>query len=199
MAVQGHAKKKAGDGAQTAGAAGQQTANKKNSTGKRSSIYKRQLQEKQKVKEFYGVREEQFKRFFKLASSGRAGKTGENLLCLLERRVDNILYRLKMASSRKQARQMVVHGHVYLNGAKIKSPSMLLKEGDSVSFSPRTLENKKEFVRTAIEKRLNIGIKVPEWLELKKNDKVGVVSRLPERSEVQIQAEEHLIVELYSK
>lgn len=199
MAVQVHAKKKAGDGAQAAGAGGQQqSANKRNSTGKRSSIYKRQLQEKQKVKKFYGVREEQFKRFFRLASSGRSGKTGENLLCLLERRVDNVLYRLKLASSIKQARQMVVHGHVCLNGAKIKSPSMLLKEGDSVSFSERTLD-KKEFVRMAIEKRLNIGIKVPGWLELKKNEKIGVVSRLPERSEVQIQAEEHLIVELYSK
>ncbi len=198
MAGQVHAKKKAGDGAQAAVAGGQQSANKRSVTGKRGSIYKKQLLEKQKVKRFYGVREEQFRRFFELASRGRAGKTGENLLCLLERRVDNILYRLKLASSRKQARQMVVHGHVYVNDAKIKSPSMLLKEGDKVSFSQRTLD-KPEFVRTAIEKRLNIGIKVPEWLELRKNEKVGVVSRLPERSEVQIQAEEHLIVELYSK
>jgi small subunit ribosomal protein S4 len=177
---------------------GQQTAAKKTSPVRKGSVYKQQLLEKQKVKKFYGVSEEQFRRFFANASRGTTGGAGENLLCLLERRVDNVVYRLKLAASRKQARQMVVHGHVRLNGKKIQTPSLLVKEGDKISFANRSVQ-KEEFVKATIEKRLNIGIKVPEWLELRKEEKLGIVSRLPKRPDVHVQVEEHLIVELYSK
>lgn len=190
MTAQGRENKSAGANS------GQQPGGKK--PAKKGSVYKKQLEEKQKVKKFYGVSEEQFKRFFAMASRGKSGATGENLLCLLERRIDNVLYRLKLASTRRQARQMVVHGHVAINGKKVKTPSLLVKLGDKISFAQKSLE-KDAFVKTAIEKRLSIGIKVPEWLELKKNEKVGVISRLPLRADAHIQAEEHLIVELYSK
>lgn len=196
MTAQGRANKDSRPGGQPAGAGGQQSAGKR--PAKKGSVYKKQLEEKQKVKKFYGVSEEQFRRFFSMASRGKSGATGENLLCLLERRIDNVLYRLKLASSRKQARQMVVHGHIAINGKKIKTPSLLVKLGDKISFAQKSLE-KEDFVKTAVEKRLNIGIKVPEWLELKKTEKQGVISRLPLRADVHIQAEEHLIVELYSK
>lgn len=190
MTAQGRDNKSAGTGG------GQHSAGKR--PPKKGSVYKRQLEEKQKVKKFYGVSEEQFRRFFSMASRGKNGATGENLLCLLERRIDNVLYRLKLASTRRQARQMIVHGHVAINGKKVQSPSLLVKLGDNISFASRSLE-KEGFVKTAIEKRLSIGIKVPEWLELKKNEKIGVISRLPLRADVHVQAEEHLIVEGYSK
>ena len=164
---------------------------------KKLSEYGKQLKEKQKVKMMYGVLEKQFRRFFSLASKFK-GATGENLLSLLERRLDNVLFRLKMAFSRVQARQMIVHGHIFVNGKRVKSPSFLVKEGDVVSFSESTL-NKKEFVEGVIDKRMNIGVKVPEWLELQKNERKGVILRLPNRSDVTVPIEEHLIVELYSK
>jgi len=164
---------------------------------KRLSEYGRQLREKQKVKLMYGVIEEQFRRFFDL-SVRQKGATGENLLSLLERRLDNVVFRLKMAISRKQARQMIVHGLVTVNAKRVKSPSYVMAIGDVVTFTLGTLENK-EFVENVIDKRINMGIKVPEWLELQKKERKGIVLRLPVRADVGAPIEEHLIVEHYSK
>ena len=164
---------------------------------KKLSEYGKQLREKQKVKLMYGVLEKQFRRFFAMASKHK-GASGENLLSLLERRLDNVLFRLKMAFSRDQARQLIVHGHININNKRVKSPSSLVKENDIISLSESTLNNK-QFIEGVIDKRMNIGIKVPEWLELQKKERSGVVLRLPERSDVTVPIEEHLIVELYSK
>jgi len=165
---------------------------------RKQSEYGKQLSEKQKVKEMYGLREKQFKRFFGIAIRSREGVPGENLLSLLERRLDNAMYRLKLATTRTQARQMIVHGHVMVNGSKVYSPSFLVKVNDEISLDPKVME-KKIFLEQVVDKRLNIGIKVPEWLELNKNDRKGRVLRNPVRSDVQAPIEEHLIVELYSK
>lgn len=164
---------------------------------KKLSEYGKQLEEKQKVKEMYGVLERQFSRWFSIAAS-REGGPGENLLSMLERRLDNVVYRLKMATSRKQARQVIVHGHIYVNGKKVYSPSYLVSVNDEISLAPNVME-KKEFLESVVDKRLNIGIKVPDWLELVKNERKGKVLRMPVRSDIQAPIEEYLIVELYSK
>ncbi len=162
------------------------------------SEYGKQLEEKQKVKQMYGLREKQFRRFFTIAVQRREGAPGENLLSLLERRLDNTLYRLKMATSRTQARQIIVHGHVLVNGKKVHSPSFLVSVNDKISL-PENVLNKKAFLEQVIDKRLKIGIKVPEWLELDEKERVGRVLRYPIRSDIRAPIEEHLIVELYSK
>lgn len=161
------------------------------------SEYGKQLKEKQKVKFMYKMLEEQFRRFFHEATRQK-GASGENLLSMLERRLDNVIYRLKMAISRPQARQMIVHGHVTVNAQRVKSPSFQVKTGDVVTFAQSTLNNK-EFIENYVDKRMNIGIKVPEWLELNKKDRKGVILRAPVRADVTTPIEEHLIVELYSK
>lgn len=166
-------------------------------SAKKMSEYGKQLQEKQKVKRIYGMLEKQFRRFFVLASKQK-GVRGENLLSLLERRLDNVFFRLKMSLSRTQARQMIVHGHVFINGKRVKSPSYLVKVGDTISLSPRAL-SKTEFIKNVVDKRMNVAIKVPEWLELRKPERKGIVLRVPVRSDVSAPIEEHLIVELYSK
>ena len=166
--------------------------------GKKLSEYGKQLQEKQKVKHMYGVREKQFRRFFGLAVQGREGEPGENLLSLLERRLDNTVYRLKMATSRSQARQVVVHGHVLVNGKKVYSPAFLVGIGDVVSLAENVVK-KESFLTHVIDKRLKMGIKVPEWLELDKKTRIGKVLRNPVRADIQVPVEDHLIVELYSK
>ena len=164
---------------------------------KKNSEYGKQLQEKQKVKMMYGMRERQFRRFFDLASSTK-GVTGEILLSILERRLDNVVYRLKMSSTRSQSRQVVSHGNIYVNGNKVSSPSYLVKEGDVITFSQRALNNK-GFVSSVVDRRMNMGIRVPEWLELQKKERKGLVLRNPLRSDFVVPIEEHLIVELYSK
>lgn len=169
----------------------------KKASSKKLSEYGRQLREKQNVKFSYGVLERQFRRFFSIASQQK-GATGETLISLLERRIDNVIYRLKMAISRKQARQMIVHGHIMVNGRRTKSPSALINVGDVVSLAPATLAHK-EFVENVIDKRMSVGVKVPEWLELNKKDRKGAVLRLPLRADVSAPIKEHLIVELYSK
>lgn len=177
-----------------------ESKNEKNDQAKRGrklSEYGKQLEEKQKVKRLYGMLEKQFRRFFNIAAQ-RKGATGETLLESLERRLDNVVYRLKLATTRKQARQIIVHGHVLVNGKKVYSPSYLVSVNDVISFAPNVLD-KKVFVENVIDKRLNIGIKVPEWLELDKGNRTGRVLRFPVRSDVQNPIEEHLIVELYSK
>jgi small subunit ribosomal protein S4 len=164
---------------------------------KKLSEYGKQLQEKQKVKLMYGVRERQFRRFFSLAVR-EPGVTGESLLSLLERRLDNVIYRLRMAISRVQARQLIVHGHVTVNGRRVSSPSYVVRLGDAVSLTESTLKNT-TFVENFIDKRMGIGAKVPEWLELQKKERKGIVQRVPVRSDISAPIEEHLIVELYSK
>ncbi len=169
----------------------------KSKRGRKVSEYGKQLQEKQKVKQMYGVLEKQFKRFFRMARKSQDAP-GDALLSLLERRLDNTIYRLKLSTSRTQARQIIVHGHILVNGKKVYSPSFLVNVNDVISLASNVLE-KKVFLEQVIDKRLNIGIKVPEWLELKKSDRSGQVLRLPIRSDIQVPIEEHLIVELYSK
>ncbi|EKD48531.1 MAG: 30S ribosomal protein S4 [uncultured bacterium] len=164
---------------------------------KKMSEYGRQLEEKQKVKQMYGMRERQFRRFFANAVDAQ-GAPGDNLLSLLERRLDNVFYRLKLATTRTQARQVIVHGHVRVNGSKVSSPSFLVSVGDVITVVPSVLEQK-GFMDQVIDKRLNLGIKVPEWLELDKKAYTGRVLRLPVRTDIQAPIEDHLIVELYSK
>lgn len=161
------------------------------------SEYGRQLEEKQKVKDMYGMLERQFKRFFKMATKSQEAP-GERLLSLLERRLDNVVYRLKFSVSREQARQIIVHGHILVNGKKVYSPSYLVSVNDEISLASNVAE-KKAFMEQVIEKRLSVGIKVPEWLELNKKEYKGRILRAPVRSDIQAPIEEHLIVELYSK
>ena len=159
--------------------------------------YGRQLAEKQKLKEAYGVREAQFKRFFALASSSRQA-TGDMLLSLLERRLDNVVYRLKLATTRRQARQIVVHGHILVNGNKVYSPSYIVLLGDVISVIARD-EARTTFWDMVITKRLKTNIRVPDWLELEKKFFRGKVLRSPVRADVPFSVEDRLIVELYSK
>jgi small subunit ribosomal protein S4 len=166
--------------------------------GRKLSEYGKQLQEKQKVRDMYGMRERQFRKFFRAALQRREGTPGENLLSMLERRVDNAIYRLKFATSRAQARQIVVHGHVLVNGRKVYSPSYLVSVGDIITLAENVAQ-KAVFLEQVIDKRLKMGIKVPEWLELDKKERKGQVLRYPARSDIQVPIEEHLIVELYSK
>lgn len=161
------------------------------------SEYGKQLVEKQKVKEMYGMREKQFRRFFTLATVSQEA-TGEALLNLLERRLDNVIYRMKLSSTRKQARQVIVHGHVLVNGKKSYSPSYLVEVNDVITLADNVAQ-KAEFLQTVIEKRLNSGAKLPEWLEVDKKLKKGSILRYPVRADIQSPIEEHLIVELYSK
>lgn len=169
----------------------------KKPTMRKFSEYGKQLGEKQKVKLMYGVLEKQFRRFFEKASKLK-GATGENLLSLLERRLDNVVFSLKMSFSKEQARQLIVHGHINVNGQRVSSPSLFVNEGDIITLTETTLKNT-AFVQGVIDKRMNIGIKLPEWLELDKKERKGTVLRLPVRSDVVAPIEERLIVELYSK
>lgn len=178
----------------------EKTKNDEQKTTKRTkklSEYGRQLAEKQKVKHMYGMRERQFKRFFGMATKSNDA-TGDTLLSLLERRLDNVVFKLKLATTRRQARQIIVHGHVLVNGRKVYSPSYLLAVDNLVSLA-QNVAAKTAFVEQVIDKRLKIGIKVPEWLELNKNERSGRMLRMPVRSDIQSPIEENLIVELYSK
>jgi len=178
-----------------------QTTNKEKKVARRTrklSEYGKQLAEKQKLKHIYGMRERQFRRFFEKAMASEEA-TGEMLLSLLERRLDNVVYRLKLALSREQARQIIVHGHILVNGKKVYSPSYIVNVNDKISLAPNVAE-KKGFLENVIDKRLKIGAKVPEWLEVNKQDRTGQILRLPIRSDIlPVEVEEHLIVELYSK
>jgi len=167
------------------------------SGGKKISEYGKQLKEKQKLRFLYGVSEKQFRTLFEKISRQK-GITGENFLLALERRLDNVVYRLKLASTRKQSRQLVVHGHVLVNGLRVKSPSLLVQVGDVVALAPRS-QQREAFVKVVVEKRLTRSIKVPDWLLLNKDTKSGEVVRFPVRTDITTPFEEHLIVELYSR
>ncbi|MFQ5720045.1 MAG: 30S ribosomal protein S4 [Acidobacteriota bacterium] len=153
-----------------------------------------QLREKQKVKRIYGVLERQFRNYFKKAARGK-GITGETLLSSLERRLDNVVYRIGFASSRPQARQFVNGGHVTVNGRKVDIPSYLVKEGDEISVREKSRKN--EFIRQSIETAKGRG--VPEWLQLDGEAFKGLVASLPRREDIALPITEQLIVELYSK
>lgn len=178
--------------------AGGETTEVKQRPGKKLSEYGKQLAEKQKVKHMYGMLEKQFRRFFGIAIKTRQGATGDNLLSLLERRLDNTVYRLKMATTRTQARQIIVHGHIKVNGHRVSSPSFLVSVSDEISLA-NNVTSKAIFLEQVVDKRMKMGIKVPDWLELDKNERIGRVLRFPVRTDIQVPIEEHLIVELYSK
>lgn len=156
--------------------------------------YGLQLREKQKVKRTYGVLERQFRRYFQKAAR-RRGITGEMLLQFLERRLDNIVYRLGFASSRKQARQFVRHGHIQVNGKKVNIPSCLVDKGDVISIHQKSRNN--PLIQSSLEEIVGRG--VPSWLSLESDDFKGQVLELPRREDIKIPIEEQLIVELYSK
>ena len=158
------------------------------------SQYRIQLREKQKVKRMYGILEKQFYNYFKQAARQR-GKAGENLLILLERRLDNMIYRLGFAESRNEARQLVRHGHLLLNGKKINIPSCLLRAGDVIEVR----EKSRKMVRLLESLESAPRRDVPSWLELDQKNLRGVVKALPKREELTMPIKEQLIVEFYSR
>lgn len=158
------------------------------------SEYGLQLREKQKVKRIYGILEKQFRLYFEMAEKKR-GITGENLLQFLERRMDNTVYRAGFASSRKEARQLVLHGHFTVNGNKVNIPSFLVGEGDVIQVAEKS--KKSEKFKTVLE---STSSKVtPKWLETDFEKLEGKVLALPARDDIDLNIEEHLIVELYSR
>lgn len=158
------------------------------------SDYGIQLREKQKVRNSYGLLEKQFRKYYETASR-RKGVTGEVLLQLLERRLDNVAFRLGFADNRRQARQLVNHGFVLVNGRRVNIPSFLVKEGDTVEVSEAG--RKIPSVTDSISKAVHRGI--PGWVELDSENFRGRVSHLPSRDEIPVTAQEQLIIELYSK
>ncbi|HEX6853546.1 MAG TPA: 30S ribosomal protein S4 [Candidatus Polarisedimenticolaceae bacterium] len=153
-----------------------------------------QLREKQKVKRMYGVLERQFRNYFQKAAR-RKGITGANLLQMLERRMDNVVYRLGFASSRAMARQLVAHGHFQVNGGNVNVPSALVDAGDVIVLHESSRKN--EAIKMCLDTAKGRG--VPSWLELDADNFRGSVKQLPGRDEIQLPIQEQLIVELYSK
>jgi len=162
--------------------------------GGKISDYRLQLREKQKVKRIYGVLEGQFRRYYELAAK-RKGITGVNLLIILESRLDNLVYRAGFAGSRAQARQLVRHGHILLNGRKVNIPSCLLKPGDVIEVRNKSRELK--VIKDAMETVVRRGI--PTWIEVDKEKFKATLKDLPRREDITIPVQEQLIVELYSK
>ena len=159
----------------------------------KQSAYGQQLREKQKAKRIYGLLEGQFRRYFAQAE-GQKGVTGENLLRLLERRLDNVVFRLGFAASRAEARQMVAHGHFQVNGRRVAIPSFLVRVGDQVQLRSASK------LQERVADNLSAGRgHVPQWLEVAPPGKSGTVRSLPLRDDIQIPVQEQLIVELYSK
>lgn len=158
------------------------------------SDYAIQLREKQKVKRMYGMFEGQFRRYFRAADAAK-GVTGLNLLMLLESRLDNVVFRLGFASSRTQARQLVRHNHILVNGKKANIPSMQVTAGDIISLKEKSRKN--VYIIESLEAVARRG--VLSWLELDSSKFQGTVKSLPERQEITMPIQEQLIVELYSK
>ena len=161
---------------------------------KKVSEYGVQLREKQKAKFFYGVLESQFRKYFDMAST-KKGITGENLLQILETRLDNVVYRMGLGTSRAEARQVVRHGHILVNGKKVDIPSYLVKKGDVVQLTEKSSGNEKFKI---ILEQTN-GRVVPSWIDFVVEQKKATVVDLPKREEIDLPVQEHLIVELYSK
>lgn len=171
------------------------TRNPKGQTRRKKSEYAIQLNEKQKVKFVYGIMEKQFRMYYDKAAKAH-GKTGEILLTTIERRLDNVVYRLGLAMTRREARQAVSHGHFTVNGKKVDIPSYLVKVGDVIEVREKS--------RSSVQFKRFIGedaplITVPEWLSKEDNSLSGTVVRMPMREDIDLPIEEHYIVELYSK
>ena len=162
---------------------------------KKASEYALQLREKQKLRRAYGVLERQFERYFDMASRTRGVITGEALLQILESRLDNVIYRIGFASSRPEARQMVMHGHIAVNGRKVDIPSYLVKPGDTVEVreKSRELVPFKKALETAGDRT------VLDWLSLHDDGLSATVVNLPSRDQIDIPVQEHMVVELYSR
>ncbi len=160
----------------------------------KASEYGTQLREKQKAKRYYGLLEHQFRGYFELASK-KKGKTGENLLAILESRLDNVVYRLGFAMSRAEARQLVLHGHFTVNGRKVNIPSFLVKPGMVIALkeSSRSLEKFKANIEA------NSSRQAPKWLDYDAANATAKVVAVPAREDIDLPVEEQLIVELYSK
>ena len=163
-----------------------------NPNRRKMSEYGMQLKEKQKVKFIYGVLEKQFRKYYTMATK-RHGITGEMLLQILETRLDNVVFRLGFAGTRREARQMVNHSHITINGKKVNIPSYLVKPGDVIAIKETSVPKFKENVE-ANSTRI-----VPDWLDADKNTLSGRVVALPTREHIDYEVEEHMIVELYSK
>jgi small subunit ribosomal protein S4 len=161
---------------------------------KKMSEYGIQLREKQKARRFYGILESQFRGYFGMAVK-KKGITGENLLQILESRLDNVVYRLGLATSRPEARQLVRHGHFPVNGKKVNIPSFLVEPGDVVAVKDKFRGSEK--VKSIVE--IAGGKVVPKWLEFDAENLTGKIVSLPAREEIDLPIREHLIVELYSK
>lgn len=161
---------------------------------KKQSEYGLQLTEKQKVKFIYGVLEKQFRKYYVMATK-RNGITGEMLLQILESRLDNVVFRLGLANTRREARQVVNHGHILVNGSRVDIPSYLVKPGDVITVKEKTKNS--DHMKEVVE--ANSSRVVPAWLDMDKNTLTGKVVSLAEREHIDYEVEEHLIVELYSK
>ncbi|MBR1779649.1 MAG: 30S ribosomal protein S4 [Clostridia bacterium] len=161
---------------------------------KKVSEYGLQLRAKQATRRYYGVLEGQFRHYYELAKK-REGKVGEQLLALLEMRLDNVIYRLGFASSRPEARQLVIHNHFSLNGKKVNIPSLLVKPGDIIEINENSRQSEK--IKKIIES--NASRPVAKWLESNKDQYKGTVLSEPNREDIDLPVEETLIVELYSK
>jgi small subunit ribosomal protein S4 len=156
--------------------------------------YYSQLREKQKAKRYYGVLERQFRNYYRRAVK-RKGITGEILLQFLETRLDSIVYSMGFATSRVQARQLISHGHIQVNGKKVDKPSYQLKEGEEINVA----ESSKEITPVLIAKESGGSLTIPEWLEVDLDNLKGKLVRYPERDEIKAPVNEQIIVELYSK
>jgi len=161
----------------------------------KSSDYSTQLREKQKVRRMYGLLERQFRIYFARAA-GRKGSTGENLLRMLETRLDNVVYRMGFAVTRAQARQLVGHGGVTVNGKRVNLPSLQLKSGDQVQIAERAKEQLRIKEALTLSQQMDLA---PSWVEVDAAKLAGLIKQLPERSDVSADINENLIVELYSK
>ena len=159
---------------------------------KKLTEYGLQLREKQKFKRAYGLQEKQFRGYYDKASTMR-GKVGENMLSLLERRLDNVVYRMGIGASRAESRQIVNHGHITVNGKNVNIPSYLVNVDDVIAIK----ENKREL---AMFKELkDVKVVMPKWLEFDNTKLTGKINALPQRDDIDLNVQEHLIIELYSK
>ncbi len=161
---------------------------------KKLSEYGMQLREKQKAKRYYGILESQFAKYFEMANK-KSGITGDNLLQILESRLDNVAYRLGFGTSRPEARQLVLHGHFTVNGKKVNIPSYLVKPGDVIALKDKSKGSEK--IKAVLETTASRTI--PKWLEMDKDNYSAKVVALALRDDIDLPIEEHLIVELYSK
>ena len=161
---------------------------------RKQSEYGRQLTEKQKVKFIYGMLEKQIRKNYDMANK-MPGVTGENMLSLLESRLDNVVFRLGLANTRRESRQLVNHGHILVNGKRLDIPSYRVKVGDVITLKEKTLSSDR--MKSVIE--ANSSRVVPKWLDMDKNTVTGKVIAMAQRDDIDFEVEEHLIVELYSK